>query len=198
MSDTKPTNPKDAVGIRKAGLSAVPSQPLYLLGLAMLEGARKYGRHNYRAAGIRYSVYYDAMMRHMQAWWEGEDIDPDSGLPHPAKAMACLVVLLDGMLVGNATDDRPPAYPDGWMKQLHEAAGKIIDKHPNSKAPHVQAGHDTSLQALVERAYPDAHYIAEAKASPDTRTPCQSCHLEDDNPVFLGVGRCIGCPRAET
>lgn len=201
-NDLKPTNPKDAVGIRKAGLSAVPSQPLYLLGLAMLEGARKYGRHNYRAAGIRYSVYYDAMMRHMQAWWEGEDIDPDSGLPHPAKAMACLVVLLDGMLMGNATDDRPPAYPEGWMKQLHEAAGKIIDAYPDAKAPFLEkdsaGAHQRAVEAMIAQAYPlplDQKVSTDTKPDPDTVRiiPCQSCHLADDNPVFEGIGRCRGC-----
>lgn len=75
---SKPTNPKDAFGIKKASLSCVSSPVLMELGIAMQEGACKYGRHNYRVIGVRGSVYYDATLRHLMSWWEGEDIDPDS------------------------------------------------------------------------------------------------------------------------
>ena len=52
------------------------------------EGARKYGRHNYRVIGVRGSVYYDATLRHVTAWWEGEDLDPERGINHISKAIA--------------------------------------------------------------------------------------------------------------
>src|SRR5258705_4867467 len=107
--EAKDSNPKDAIGTRKVPFSTIPAQPLAELGLAMLEGALKYRRHNYRIAGVRASVYYDAMMRHITAWWEGEDIDPKSGLPHVIKAMACLVVLRDAAINNKLNDDRPPA-----------------------------------------------------------------------------------------
>lgn len=132
----KDTNPKDAIGISKAPLSVIPTPALHLLGLAMMEGALKYGRHNYREAGIRYSVYYDAMMRHMNAWWEGEDIDPDSGLPHPVKAMACMAILTDAIVMGNGNDDRPPPAPDGWMDEVNTKARELLERYPNPKKPH--------------------------------------------------------------
>ena len=76
---TKQTNPKDALGIKKAPISTVPANVILETGLALLEGARKYGRHNYRIMGVRASVYYDAVVgRHLAQWWEGEDIDKDS------------------------------------------------------------------------------------------------------------------------
>lgn len=134
----KDTNPKDAVGIGKAPLSCVPTPALHAIGLAMMEGARKYSRHNYRRAGIRYSVYYDAVMRHMNQWWEGEDIDGDSGLPHPIKAAACLVILYDAMLRENGTDDRPPKSPDGWMEKMNEYARGLLEKYPESRDPHTE------------------------------------------------------------
>ena len=132
---SKPSNPKDACGIRKAPMSTLPAPVLLEMGLAMLEGARKYGRHNYRAVGVRASVYYDAFMRHVTAWWEGEDIDPDSGLPHLSKAGACLVVLRDSLRRGNCADDRPPKVDDGWIQELNKLAGDIIDRYPNPKEP---------------------------------------------------------------
>jgi len=112
MSAEKETNPKDSVGTRKVPISTVPTGSLLEVGLAVLEGARKYGRHNYRVSGVRGSVYYDAVMRHISAWWEGQDIDPDSGMHHIVKAIAGLLVLRDSMLMGNWVDDRPPQYPD--------------------------------------------------------------------------------------
>ena len=108
----KDTNPKDAVGTGKVPISTVPLPVLYEVGLAMLEGARKYGRHNYRVAGVRASVYFDALWRHIGAWWEGEDIDAKSGLHHIAKAIATLMVLRDSQIAGNWVDDRPPIIID--------------------------------------------------------------------------------------
>jgi Domain of unknown function (DUF5664) len=135
VGETKPTNPKDAVGIRKAPLSCVPMNVVAEMGLGMLEGAAKYGRHNYRGVGVRTSVYFDAAMRHLISFWEGEDIDPDSGVHHVAKALVTLAVLRDSQLRGNCTDDRPPRsapfYPD-----LNARAGDLLDRHAGKSPKH--------------------------------------------------------------
>ena len=132
-ANVKPSNPKDSVGIKKVPLSTVPCAVLMEVGLAMLEGALKYARHNYRDAGVRGSVYYDAAMRHLMDWFEGTDIDTDSGLSHITKAIASLVVLRDGMINNKWVDDRPPKLPEGWLQDLNKKAGAIIDKYPNPK-----------------------------------------------------------------
>lgn len=130
--ETKLTNPKDAVGIKKAPMSTLSAPVLAEMGLGLLEGALKYGRHNYREAGVRGSVYYDATMRHLMQWWEGEDIDPDSGLSHITKALASLHVMRDAMLHdGMFTDDRPPMTKAGWMTELNAKAAALVDKYPN-------------------------------------------------------------------
>lgn len=129
----KPTNPKDSVGIKKTSMSCVPAPVLMELANAMLEGARKYGRHNYRAIGVCSSVYYDAAMRHLMSWWEGQDIDPDSGNRHLAHAIACLVVLRDSEMFGNLTDDRPPPHKEGWLQELNKHSEEIILKYPQPK-----------------------------------------------------------------
>jgi len=141
MSDLqkiKNSNPKDAVGIKKVPFSTVPTPVVAEIGLAMLEGGRKYGRHNYRKIGVRASVYYDAFMRHITAWWEGENIDPDSGLNHLTKAMACLVVLKDAINVNNWVDDRPPKVKEGWVQELNKKAEEIIERYPNAKEPYTE------------------------------------------------------------
>jgi len=136
--NSKNTNPKDAVGTKKVPFSVISVPVLGEVGLAMLEGARKYGRHNYRISGVRASVYYDAMLRHMGAFWEGEDIDPDSGLSHVTKAIAGLMVLRDSMIKGNWVDDRPPKVKDGWVQELNKKAEEIIEKYPNAKEPYTE------------------------------------------------------------
>jgi hypothetical protein len=131
----KPSNPKDAFGIKKASLSCVSSPVLMELGIAMQEGACKYGRHNYRVIGVRGSVYYDASMRHLMSWWEGEDIDPDSGLSHITKAIASLVVLRDAMMQEQFTDDRPPKSKP-WIVPLNKASEALFDKYPTPVRPY--------------------------------------------------------------
>jgi hypothetical protein len=116
----------------------------------MLEGGLKYGRHNYRAVGIRVSVYYDALMRHIGAWWEGEDIDPESGLNHVVKALATLVVMRDAMIQDKMCDDRPPKSPDGWIKELNRKAAKLIEQYPNP-VPAYLATDDRPPKSKVRR-----------------------------------------------
>ncbi len=142
---TKDSNPKEAFGSRKAGLSTISRQVMYEVGLAMLEGALKYGRHNYRIAGVRASTYYDACGRHMDAWWEGQDIDPDSGakLHHITKAIAGLTVIRDSMLAGNWTDDRPPSIGDpNWLAWYNEQAAMLVDACKNPKPPFVKGDNE--------------------------------------------------------
>lgn len=131
---SKDTNPKDAVGIKKAPISTVSGAVMMELGLAMMEGALKYGRHNYRVSGVRASVYLDALWRHMTAWWDfSQDDDPDSGLNHITKAIACLMVLRDSMILNNWVDDRPPPMPIELLKVYNEMAAALIKKYPNPK-----------------------------------------------------------------
>jgi hypothetical protein len=137
---TKDTNPKDAIGITKAPASVISRPVLAELGLAMMEGALKYGRHNYRAIGVRASVYYDAQNRHMDDWWEGMDIDPDSGLSHVTKAIATLVVLRDSMIQGNMTDDRPPPSPAGWQAEINTKVKELLARYPDPVAAYLSGG----------------------------------------------------------
>lgn len=102
----KPTNPKDAIGSDKLPLHLWPTTATVLGCLGLLDGALKYGRSNWRVMGVRASIYYDAARRHLDAWFEGEDTDPDSGLPHHAHALACLAILVDAAAAGRLTDDR--------------------------------------------------------------------------------------------
>jgi hypothetical protein len=122
-------NPKDAIGASKAPLSTLEAQVVHEMALGMFEGECKYWRHNYIASRVRAMVYSDAHDRHMSLWKSGQDIDPDSGLPHLVKAMACLHIIRAAEIHGSLIDDRPPANPDPeWMKKLDAKALEITRK----------------------------------------------------------------------
>lgn len=132
---TKDTNPKDAVGSLKVPMSVVSATVLAEVAVGMLEGACKYGRHNYRHSGVRASVYYDAAMRHLMAWWEGEDIDPDSGMPHIAKCITTLFVLRDAQQHGMCTDDRPIDTSD-FIQALNSRCAEIVKRYEHMNPRH--------------------------------------------------------------
>ena len=135
----KDTNPKDAIGVRKTSFSCLPLLPLAEAAVGMHEGAFKYGKHNYRKAGIRASVYFDAVVRHIFQWWEGEDIDPDSGVSHVTKAITTLLVLRDGMMNNLWSDDRPlQSSNKTWLIDCNAKTAELVIKYPNPKAPFLQ------------------------------------------------------------
>jgi hypothetical protein len=119
----KSTNPKDLIGSDKMPLHLFPMTAVIYGTLALLDGALKYGRGNWRAAGVRASIYFDACIRHLTRWFEGEDIDPDSGLPHLAHAEACLAILIDAKEAGKLKDDR--MYPGGYLDTLKRMTSDV-------------------------------------------------------------------------
>lgn len=114
--DSKATNPKDLVGSHKVPLHLWPTTATVYGSLGLLDGMLKYGRTNWREAGVRYSIYHDATMRHLNAVWEGEWHCPDSGLPHLAHALACIAIIVDAHEAGKLVDDR--AYNGGGYRDL--------------------------------------------------------------------------------
>jgi hypothetical protein len=69
-------------------------------------GADKYGRNNWLTDCIRASTYKGAMLRHLKAWAEGEDIDPESGESHLYHIRACCAIVLESGMQETLIDDR--------------------------------------------------------------------------------------------
>lgn len=134
--DAKATNPKDLQGVKKVPFSCLPIPVMAEVGVAMLEGALKYGRFNWRSMGVRASVYFDATQRHLISWWEGEDTDPDSQLSHITKAITSLMVLRDSMIQNNFEDDRPPSSSE-FMNALNDRAAQLVKRaSDHTTSPH--------------------------------------------------------------
>lgn len=74
---------------RKLPIWLVPRALIDGAARALQHGAVRYAPNNWRK-GMDYSEVYSALQRHLLAWNEDEDIDPDSGLNHLDHAAACL------------------------------------------------------------------------------------------------------------
>jgi len=87
--------------------------PLHLLSTEAMNqtaavlafGAEKYAAHNWRA-GFAWSRPLAAAMRHITAFNDGEDRDPESGLSHLAHAACCIMFLLEFEKTHPHLDDR--------------------------------------------------------------------------------------------
>lgn len=136
-SELKNTNPKDFIGCNKIPLHLFPETATIYGALGLLDGMLKYGRSNWREAGVRASIYYDACRRHLNAWFEGEDLDSDSGLPHLAHAIACIAILIDAESIGKLKDDR--MYPGGYKKLINKMTKEVLrlkELHENRNPKH--------------------------------------------------------------
>ena len=109
--EVKLSNPKDVIGSTKLPMDLVPDTLPAYASLAFLEGASKYGRFNWRIAGVRASIYVAAARRHLADWYNGEECDPNTKVPHLASVLACIGIILDAKTCGKLVDDRPPASP---------------------------------------------------------------------------------------
>ena len=110
-------NPKDMVGSHKLPLHLWPMTATAMGSIALLNGALKYGRANWRGTPVRASVYTDACQRHIAAWFEGETAD-EEGVPHLSAALACLAIIVDAQAAGTLRDDRQ--YPGGHRKLMDD------------------------------------------------------------------------------
>ena len=89
-------------GSGKPRWSTMPVRSLEGVVRAFEEGVDKYGKFNWRH-GVDADFYYDAAMRHLSAWSDGETLDPESpgaSLHHIDKAIANLLILRDAEIHG--------------------------------------------------------------------------------------------------
>lgn len=134
---SKPSNPKDMIGSGKLPIHLWPNTATAMGCIGFLNGLLKYGRSNFRAVGIRASIYYDAAKRHLDAWFEGEIVDPDDGVPHLAAALACIAIIVDAEAAGKLNDDR--AYPGGYralVERLTPLVGHLKSHHAGRDPKH--------------------------------------------------------------
>jgi len=95
---------KEDRGKVRWGLLSYPA--LNEIAKVMTFGSMKYKPYNW-AAGLNYTRVFDSLMRHITSWYNGENNDGETGLPHLAHAGCCVMFLLSYELWGmKEFDDR--------------------------------------------------------------------------------------------
>lgn len=78
----------------------VPMEHLENMVRVLMFGKAKYSAHNWRR-GFPHSRITNSLQRHLNAFQAGEDIDPESGLPHTAH------ILCNALFLAGNTKDHP-------------------------------------------------------------------------------------------
>ncbi len=102
--------------IKKPPIYLVPKAFIFACARALGFGAVKYEANNWRL-GMKWSETYSAVLRHLVAWQEGEDTDPESGLSHLDHACAMLAFLTE-----YAANPAYAGLDDRWRMQEQTAS----------------------------------------------------------------------------
>lgn len=100
------TQPGTKYDGEKPRVDLLPVYPLLEEAKVLTYGAAKYNARNWEK-GFDWSRAYGALLRHLFAFWQGEDIDPESGLHHLAHAKCELDFLFEFTRTHPEFDDRP-------------------------------------------------------------------------------------------
>lgn len=80
----------------KVRFSLLPISAIVTVIEVMEFGAKKYAPDNWKYVENSRERYFNAAMRHIISWWEGEKLDEETNLPHLAHAVCCLLFLMWG------------------------------------------------------------------------------------------------------
>jgi len=127
MPTHKPNDPKGAAGAVKTPLGLIPPSAMEEIAWVHSLGSSKYGKFNWRMTGVCASTYVHAILRHLNAWRNGEDTDPESGRSHIAHVACCCNILLDAAACGTLDDDR-----DKMPEHVGATFNTFIDSEPES------------------------------------------------------------------
>lgn len=91
--DTSDTKPGIKYDQEKPRYDLLPAEPIDDVVKVLTVGAKKYADDNWKHVEPYEQRYYAAALRHIQAWKMGEKMDKETGLPHMAHAICCLLFI---------------------------------------------------------------------------------------------------------
>lgn len=106
MEPFEVNDPKGEAGSKKAPMHLLPPFAMEEASWVHSLGAKKYGPYNWRKTGVCATTYVSAIIRHLNAWRDGEDLDPESGRSHIAHVVCSANILLDAQRCETLQDDR--------------------------------------------------------------------------------------------
>lgn len=93
-------------GVKEARYDLLPAGPLNTVATLYGRGAKKYAENNWRL-GYPWAYSFAALQRHAWGFWNGEDVDEETGLPHMASVVFHAFTLLEFMETHRRFDNRP-------------------------------------------------------------------------------------------
>lgn len=90
----------------KLRMDLIPVSAIVGLSAILTHGAKKYTDRNWEL-GLAWHRPWGALLRHLFAWWGGEDRDKESGMSHLWHALCELVFLVEYEQTHPELDDRP-------------------------------------------------------------------------------------------
>lgn len=131
------TNPKKQYGDKGIPLHLWPALASSYGAVALYNGSLKYGRNNFKATPVDASIYIAAAKRHLEAWAEGEELDPVDGVPNLAGVLANIAILLEARAAGTLIDDRN--IGTGYLKErdsLKSVVASLQELHKDKSPKH--------------------------------------------------------------
>lgn len=92
-------------GVKPAQFNLLPWGALTEVAEHYAKGAEKYAKHNMRK-GYEWSKSFDAAIRHLTQFWQGEDIDEETGSKHLAAVVFHALTMMEFMETHPEHDDR--------------------------------------------------------------------------------------------
>ena len=93
----------------KPRIDLIPISTYEELATVLTFGANKYADRNWEK-GLRWGRVYSSLRRHLDAWWGGEDNDPETGYSHMAHVLANASFLMEFIKKKRGEDDRPQTW----------------------------------------------------------------------------------------
>jgi hypothetical protein len=90
----------------KLRFDLIPPESLKAIAEVFTFGAKKYGDRNWEK-GISANRHFGAVQRHLWQWWQGKELDEESGLSHLSHAICDLAMLLATVQRRPDLDNRP-------------------------------------------------------------------------------------------
>ena len=133
----------------KSRIDLIPPKALMEIGDVFNYGAKKYGAYNWaNNKGLEWHRLYAATQRHLNSFWNGENID-ESGYSHLSHAACSILMLMDLYYHNHGIDDRYTYKEDdyeipcnkgitdnicekGWIRLLNNESQPILKRYLES------------------------------------------------------------------
>lgn len=165
-------DPKGAAGAVKTPLGLIPPHAMEQTAWVHKLGADKYGPWNWRETGVCASTYVNAILRHLNAWRDGEDLDPESGISHLAHVACSANILMDAGYCGKLQDDRNTTRQCNEVEEAYDDWGSLDEEKEDLRVKLLKSFFKLDKYAETKVADCDLEETCDSKSEPQVECDC--------------------------